>query len=115
MPAPDGTFTKVAPQAVVSAMTSPTGGMLIASSTMPIGQATEFSVSTGTPLDAAGWLLCDLTTRKSVHAEGGTASWASPAEGGSLLLFASDTPCHSATTADKTPRPGNDSTRAAGL
>ena len=93
-PAPaDGTFSKVASAAVVSAMVSATGSMLIGSSTMPSGQATEFTVAT--PHAASGWLLCNLATKKSVPAgSGGSATWASATEKGSVLLFAGHTPCH---------------------
>jgi hypothetical protein len=55
VPAPAGTFTEVAPTAVVSVMVAGGGGLLIASSTIPSGLATAFTVATAGA--GAGWLL----------------------------------------------------------
>jgi hypothetical protein len=90
IPAPEGTFNDVAPAAVVSAMIS-ADGVLIASSTIPTGLPTKFTVKTTAGAD---WLLCDLSTRKSVAAKLGAATWSAAAETGSVLLFGSKTPCH---------------------
>jgi hypothetical protein len=93
-PAPDGTFTNVAPAAVLSAMiTAGDGMLLIASSTMPYGRATEFTVAT--PHALSSWLLCDLSTNESVAAgSDGSATWSSAAENGSILVFGAKTRCH---------------------
>ena len=66
-PAPDGTFSNVAPAAVLSAMTDTANAsmLLIASSTLPYGRATAFTVH---GVSGGGWLLCDLSTNKSVAA-----------------------------------------------
>lgn len=93
-PASAGTFVDVAPSAVLSAMKEATGGaLLIASSTMPHGLATEFSVvAEGANVD---WLLCDCGTLVSSNVSaGGVAHWRTPQEDGSVLLMASLTPCH---------------------
>ena len=44
---------------------------------------------------ASGWLLCDLSTNRSVSAgSDGTATWYSAAEKGSVLVFSGQTQCH---------------------
>jgi hypothetical protein len=95
VPVPAGTFSTLAPAAVVSAMRGGGGGggVLIASSTIPQGLPTQFTI---TVADAGShWLLCDVATLKFVaSANGGAATWSSAAERGTVLLFASDTPCH---------------------
>ena len=96
-PAPDGTFSNVAPAAVLSAMTDTAnaGMLLIASSTMPYGRATAFTVATPHAVSGGGWLLCDLSTNKSVAAgSDGSATWSSAAEKGSVLVFGAKTQCH---------------------
>ena len=96
VPAPVSAFSKVAVSAVVSAMVSggSDGTMLMASSTIPTGVDTAFTVTT-TSADTAGWLLCNLSTLKSVATTaGGGATWSSSAEQGSMLVFGSKTPCH---------------------
>jgi hypothetical protein len=79
---------------MTAATTSASAGMLlIGSSTMPYGRATAFTVTA--PHAASGWLLCDLATNKSVAAgSGGSATWSSAAEKGSLLVFGAKTQCH---------------------
>ena len=93
-PAPNTTFSSVASTAVVSAMKAKDGGaLLIASSTIPHGLATSFTVQAAGA--DASWKLCDVVTQKSVDASAsGSASWKSEAEDGSVLLFAKQTPCH---------------------
>ena len=86
-PAPNGTFSQVAPGAVVSAMQAADGSaMLIASSTVPPGRPTSFAVSMPS---AAGGTLCDLRTRRCVPVPAdGEAPWSCEAEGGAVLLLA---------------------------
>ena len=67
--------------------------VLIASSTIPPGEPTQFSVRA--PGNQSSWRLCDLGTNRSARANAeGVATWASGAEDGSVLLFAATTPCH---------------------
>ena len=95
-PAPATAFSDVATTALVSAMTENadgSGSLLIASSTIPHGLATAFTVSAQGALPS--WKLCDLKTNKSVAVSAsGEATWSSSAEGGSLFLLAAITPCH---------------------
>jgi hypothetical protein len=87
IPAPNGTFSRVAPGAVVSAMQAADGSaLLIASSTVPPGRPTSFAVRM--PFATAGGRLCDLQTGRCVPvAAGGEASWSCEAEGGTVLLL----------------------------
>lgn len=90
-------FSKVKEAAVVSAMVLPSQGMLIASSTLPHGVQTSFTVTAPSHvLDvAADWLLCDLATLKAVTpGSDDTVTWAAESENGSVLLLAQHTPCH---------------------
>ena len=93
-PAPNATFSGVAATAVVSAMKAKDGSaLLIASSTIPHGLATSFTVQADGA--DASWRLCDVSTLKSIDASSsGSASWKDEAEDGSVLLFAKQTPCH---------------------
>lgn len=96
-PAASATFSKVTETAVVSAMVLNGQGMLIASSTLPHGVQTSFTVTAPSHvLDVASdWLLCDLATLKSVApSSDGAAAWATESENGSVLLLAQHTPCH---------------------
>eukprot|EP01043_Picozoa_sp_COSAG02_P097474 COSAG02_NODE_33691_length_496_cov_0.863980_1_plen_119_part_10 len=79
------TFTQVSRRAFVSAMQE-SGNMLIASSTVPHGQPTSFTiVARGA---TAAWLLCDLQTNRSVPVSAsGHVSWSSSAEDGSVLIL----------------------------
>ena len=89
--APDSAFVV----SVVSAMEHASShAMLIASSTQPYGSPTTFSVRSSHADDS--WLLCDLESGRSVpvDATNRTAEWRAEAEGGSVLLFGSKTPCH---------------------
>ena len=96
VPAPQSVFSKVSPDALVSAMVDTAGGgrLLIASSTIPHGLPSAFTVTTVGA--TTSWMLCDVHTNRSVPvAAGGAATWTSGAEGGSVLLLGPDTPCHS--------------------
>lgn len=95
-PVASTTFTEVAETAVVSAMVSTGQGMLIASSTLPHGMQTSFTVTGSHALAvAADWLLCDLATLKSVApSSDGAVTWSAESENGSVLLLAQHTPCH---------------------
>ena len=67
--------------------------LLIASSTIPNGLATDFTVTV--PGASASWLLCDVATGKSVAVSAdGVAHWQAETEHGSVLLMAASTPCH---------------------
>lgn len=94
VPAPQDTFGNVAATAVVSGMVGPTAtsGLLIASSTIPSGLPTHFTV-TASGADAT-WRLCNVATGMSVGAVGKVASWTSESEPGSVFLFGAATPCH---------------------
>jgi hypothetical protein len=83
------TFKDTAPSAVVSAMVGHQGSLLIASSTIPHGTATHFSIHvvTATP----SWILCDLMTNETSATP---ATWSTQSEGGALLLYGPATPCH---------------------
>lgn len=94
-PADLGTFSGVDSNAVVSAMEGPDGALLIASSTLPAGLPTSFTVHAKAAVGAT-WSLCDLGTRKSVPVPAsGTVAWHVESEGGTVLLLAATTPCHS--------------------
>jgi hypothetical protein len=109
-PTPTGEIFGLSPNAVVSGMSAATskggaGAILIASSSLPFGLPSTFSVKSAAAAKGAaqqqqvkggGWLLCDLEhTALSVEAGAdGVASWTSPVENGTLLLFGADTPCH---------------------
>ena len=104
VPAPDGVFTHESSPALVSSMMSVSssktygpGTLLIASSTIPAGLPTAFTVTLpalGGGQISPGWLLCDLVTLKSVAPTGKSATWKSDNERGSVLLFGEKTPCH---------------------
>ena len=104
VPAPDGVFTHESSTALVSSMMSVSssktcgpGTLLIASSTIPAGLPTAFTVTLpvlGGGKISPGWLLCDLVTLKSVAPTGKSATWKSDNERGSVLLFGEKTPCH---------------------
>lgn len=97
MPVASAAFSKVAETAVVSAMVLTGRGMLIASSTLPHGVQTTFTLTPPSHLldVAADWLLCDLATLKAVApSSDGAATWATESENGSMLLLAQHTPCH---------------------
>jgi hypothetical protein len=123
-PTPTGDIFGLSPNAVVSGMSAAassggtggsgewgggagTGAILIASSSLPFGTLSTFSVKSAAAAaqqrqhsegggGGGGWLLCDLErTTVSVEAGAdGVASWTSPVENGTLLLFGADTPCH---------------------
>jgi hypothetical protein len=102
VPAEPGVFSQVASNAVVSAMMDTGTGtgmgmsshrMLIASSTIPYGRPTAFTVTA--PYATSEWKLCDLITNRSVVVSAtGTATWTDENEAGTMLLLALDTPCH---------------------
>ena len=96
VPTGPGVLSQVAASAVVSAMVSNGTGshrMLIASSTIPYGRPTAFTVSA--PYATPEWKLCDLITKRSVAVSAtGAATWAAENEAGTMLLLAVDTPCH---------------------
>ena len=92
VPAPVAALSEVATTAVVSAMSTSTG-LLIASSTVPHGLPTAFTV-THAAAASSRWLLCDLASLKSVAPTAGAAKWVSDADDGTVLLFAATTPCH---------------------
>jgi hypothetical protein len=102
VPAEPGVFSQVASSAVVSAMMDTGTGtgmgmsshrMLIASSTIPYGRPTAFTVTA--PYATSEWKLCDLITNRSVVVSAtGTATWTDENEAGTMLLLALDTPCH---------------------
>ena len=103
-PAPTTMFSSVAATALVSAMAEHvdgSGSVLIASSTIPHGLPTAFTV---TPHGAKpSWKLCDLKTNKSVAVDTtGAATWSSVAEDGSLLILSAKTPCHDSIPSLKT-------------
>lgn len=93
-PAPLDSFSGVADTAVLSAMEDAfAGNMLIASSTIPHGLPTKWSVRSARA--DTSWKLCDVTTLAAVPASSaGTATWAAKAEEGSVLLYGAATPCH---------------------
>jgi hypothetical protein len=67
--------------------------MLIASSTIPYGRPTAFTVTA--PYATSEWKLCDLiTNRSAVVSATGAATWTDENEAGTVLLLALDTPCH---------------------
>lgn len=95
-PAPSSAFSKLSGDALLSAMVDPAKGgrMLIASSTIPHGLPSSFTVVAEGATPA--WMLCNVMTNHSVRvAVGGEASWDSRAEFGSLFLLGPKTPCHS--------------------
>jgi len=69
------------------------GNLLIASSTVPHGLPTAFTVAAH---DAtASWRLCDVHTNRSAPVSAnGEVTWSSSAEDGSVLLLGAQTPCH---------------------
>ena len=95
-PAPTTMFSNVAAIALVSAMAENpdgSGSLLIASSTIPHGLATIFTVTIHGAKPS--WKLCDLKTNKSVAVDtNGAATWSSVTEDGSLLIMSANTPCH---------------------
>ena len=92
-PAPPDTFFGVAASAVVGAMADSAGTLLVASSTLPHGAPTQFSLRAARA--TAAWRLCDLRTKRSVAASAsGVAVWQAAAELGTLLTFGPATPCH---------------------
>jgi hypothetical protein len=95
MPIAGGAITAAASAAVVNGMMSAAGEILIASSTIPHGLPTQFTVAS--PHARASWVLCDLATNESVNASSaGVARWTNTgAEDGSVLAFGPATPCHS--------------------
>lgn len=101
-PASLTTFTDTADPAVVSGMMQKDGSaLIIASSTVPHGQATSWT-ATVAGADAS-WLLCDVVTLKSVSvSSSGSAKWTSPAEKGTVLFMSKTTPCHSQKSSLKT-------------
>ena len=100
MPVEPHAFSQLGASAVVSAMVDTGTGtgtsshrMLIASSTIPYGRPTAFTVTA--PYATAEWKLCDLSTNRSaVVSAGGVATWTAESEVGTMLLLALDTPCH---------------------
>jgi hypothetical protein len=94
VPAPESTFRNVSTDAVVSGMVVGGDGMLIASSTVPHGLPTAFTVvAMGATVS---WMLCDLQTNRSMPVSSeGEVAWASTVESGSLLVLGPKTPCHS--------------------
>ena len=118
-PTPSGDLFGLSANAVVSGMSAMAssgngtegseggvgGAILIASSSLPFGSPSSFSVKSAAAAEAAtqpqhgqgaSWLLCDLRRpAASVHAGAdGVASWSSPVETGTLFLFGPNTPCH---------------------
>eukprot|EP01046_Picozoa_sp_COSAG06_P036725 COSAG06_NODE_4078_length_4596_cov_3453.381281_3_plen_254_part_00 len=95
-PAAEGSLHSLSSSAVVNAMVDGKDGtLLIASSTMPSGVASSFTVESAKA--DGSWLMCDLTTKRSVAASaGGKATWASGNELGSMLAFGPATACHGA-------------------
>lgn len=97
-PVPRDSFSGVAPVAVVSGMVEGAAGggtMLIASSTIPHGLPTSWSVHS--PHADGSWQLCDVESLVAVSASAaGVAKWEATAEEGSVLLFGSKTPCSGA-------------------
>jgi hypothetical protein len=93
-PAPEESLQGLSSSAVVNAMIDDKDGtLLIASSTMPYGVASSFSVRSAKA--DARWLLCDLVTKRSVAASaGGSAAWQTGSELGSMLVFGPATVCH---------------------
>jgi hypothetical protein len=93
-PAPEDAFSAVADVADVSGMEDAyAGNMIIASSTIPYGLGTSWSVRSA--LADKAWKLCDVATLKTVSASSdGVASWTTEAEEGSVLVFGPATPCH---------------------
>jgi hypothetical protein len=94
-------FPALSDTAVVSAMAATCdcpcpcapAAFLVASSTIPHGLFTQWSIRAPTGV-GHGWRLCDLATNRSVLATAnGTATWTSRAEDGSVLLFSATTPC----------------------
>eukprot|EP01052_Picozoa_sp_SAG31_P027229 SAG31_NODE_2531_length_5555_cov_4.715909_1_plen_952_part_00 len=98
VPTEPGVFSQVAESAVVSAMVDAGAGasthrMLVASSTIPYGRPTAFTVTA--PYATSEWRLCDLISNMSVVVSAtGAATWTSESETGTMLLLALDTPCH---------------------
>ncbi len=93
-PSSGTTFTDTADPAVVSGMVDKDGSaLIIASSTVPHGQATSWT-ATVQGADAS-WLLCDVVALTSVPvSSSGSAKWTNLAEEGSVLLMSKTTPCH---------------------
>ena len=93
-PAKMEAFFGVADTAVVSGMEDAfAGSMLIASSTIPHGLPTHWSVQSA--LADASWKLCDVATLAAVSASStGAAKWSAKVEEGSVLVFGPATPCH---------------------
>ena len=93
-PASEDAFSAVSDVAVVSGMEDAfAGNMLIASSTIPHGQPTSWSVHS--EMANKRWQLCDVITLHAVSASSnGVASWATQVEEGSVLVFGPATPCH---------------------
>ena len=97
-PTEPAVLSQVAASAVVSAIVDTGKGtgshrMLIASSTIPYGRPTAFTVSA--PFATSEWKLCDLITNRSVVVSAtGVATWTAENEDGTMLLLALDTPCH---------------------
>eukprot|EP00040_Diaphanoeca_grandis_P028166 m.161880 g.161880 ORF g.161880 m.161880 type:complete len:971 (-) comp31257_c0_seq1:282-3194(-) len=91
-------FTAVAATAVVSGMQSAKGdAVLIASSTIPHGLPTAFTVRATHADDT--WVLCDCKTLKSSPVSAsGFVQWTSEREMGTVLLMAKITPCHPTAT-----------------
>ena len=92
-PASPGALQLGGAHAVVSAMRDGAGTLLIASSTTPAGLATAWVVRSANASES--WKLCDVLTLRAVAASsGGSASWSSAAENGTVLAFGPATPCH---------------------
>ena len=106
VPAPTELFSKVASTAVFSAMmyapdSVVSKAILIASSTLPLGQPTAFTL-TWAAANASSWKLCNLATNVSTPVSAsGVTTYTSVAEHGSVLLLSASTPCETddATTA----------------
>lgn len=97
VPASTEVFSKVASTTVLSAMTeAPDSGvgkdMLVASSTLPHGQPTVFTLTWAAA--NASWKLCNLATNVSTPVSAsGVTTYTSVAEHGSVLLLSTSTPC----------------------
>lgn len=90
VPAATSTITNVSSNAIVSAMISADGAsILIASSTVPPGRPTSFTVHAP---QRSSW-LCDLTTNKSISIENGAITWSSTRETGTVLLLSQNAAC----------------------
>ena len=93
VPAPEGTFVDVAAAAVASAMQDPvTGTLFIASSTLPYGLSTSFTVRSS--LSTASWKLCNVQTNATAAVGSNGVQWTNAAELGSVLVCGPSTPCH---------------------